>query len=94
MILSDNPPNEIPLIPQDWHFKVLAEREKRLASGEAHLMELDDFIDSMRRTMPDTQDWHADVLHERLEREERGEAVWRSVDETFDRIRSQITARL
>ncbi len=38
--------------PQDWHFKVLAEREKRLASGEAHLMEMDDFITSMQRTMP------------------------------------------
>ncbi|OYW31194.1 MAG: hypothetical protein B7Z47_01810 [Chthoniobacter sp. 12-60-6] len=38
--------------PQDWHFDVLAEREKRLASGETQLMELDDFITEMRRTMP------------------------------------------
>lgn len=38
--------------PQDWHLEVLAEREKRLASGEAQLMELDDFITTMRRTMP------------------------------------------
>jgi hypothetical protein len=38
--------------PQDWHFKVLAERETRLASGEAHLMELDDFITAMRQAMP------------------------------------------
>ncbi len=65
MILSDNPPNEIPLTPQEWHFEVLAEREKRLASGEAHRMELDDFIAAMRRTMPDTQEWHFDVLDER-----------------------------
>lgn len=38
--------------PQDWHFKILAEREKRLASGQSHLMELDDFITAMRQTMP------------------------------------------
>ncbi len=38
--------------PQDWHFEVLAEREKRLASGEARLMPLEEFITEMRRTMP------------------------------------------
>ena len=38
--------------PQDWHFEVLAEREKRLASGEASLMPLEEFIAEMRRTMP------------------------------------------
>lgn len=38
--------------PQEWHFELLAEREKRLASGESRLMELDDFIDAMRQTMP------------------------------------------
>lgn len=38
--------------PQEWHFELLAEREKRLASGEAQLMELDDFISAMRQTMP------------------------------------------
>ncbi len=38
--------------PQEWHFEVLAEREKRLATGEAHLMSLDEFIADMRRTMP------------------------------------------
>lgn len=38
--------------PHEWHFEMLAEREKRLASGEAHLMSLDDFIAEMRRTMP------------------------------------------
>ena len=37
---------------QDWHFEVLAEREKRLASGEAHLMSLDEFTAKMRSVMP------------------------------------------
>lgn len=37
---------------QDWHFDILEERERRLASGEAQLMELDDFISQMRQTMP------------------------------------------
>ncbi|MDP1590126.1 MAG: hypothetical protein Q8M07_20400 [Prosthecobacter sp.] len=37
---------------QDWHFEVLAEREKRLASGESRLMPLEEFIAEMRRTMP------------------------------------------
>lgn len=39
-------------VPQDWHFEVLAERERRLAAGESQLMELDDFITTMRQTMP------------------------------------------
>jgi len=38
--------------PQGWHFEVLAEREKRLASGESRLMPLEEFIAEMRRTMP------------------------------------------
>lgn len=38
--------------PLDWHFNLLAEREKRLASGESHLKELDDFIIAMKQTMP------------------------------------------
>lgn len=36
----------------DWHFEVLTEREERLKSGEATLMELDDFIAEMRSRMP------------------------------------------
>jgi len=36
----------------DWHYEVLAEREERLKSGEATLMELDDFIVEMRHRMP------------------------------------------
>jgi hypothetical protein len=38
--------------PQEWHFELLAERERRLASGEANLMPLKDFLEEMRRTMP------------------------------------------
>ncbi len=38
--------------PQDWNFEPLAEREKRLASGESQLMELDDFIATVRQNMP------------------------------------------
>ncbi|HEY1048899.1 MAG TPA: addiction module protein [Prosthecobacter sp.] len=38
--------------PQEWHFKVLAERERRLESGEARFMPLEEFIAEMRRTMP------------------------------------------
>ena len=41
-----------PSAPQDWHFDVLAEREKRLASGEAHLMSLEEFTAQMRSAMP------------------------------------------
>ena len=37
---------------QEWHFELLTMREKRLASGEAHLMSADEFIAEMRRTMP------------------------------------------
>ena len=36
----------------EWHFEVLAEREERLKTGEATLMELDDFIAEMHRRMP------------------------------------------
>jgi hypothetical protein len=36
----------------DWHFEVLDEREERLKSGEATLIELDDFIVEMRHRMP------------------------------------------
>lgn len=37
---------------QDWHYEVLAEREKRLDSGEARLMSLDEFTAQMRSVMP------------------------------------------
>jgi len=36
----------------EWHFEVLEEREERLKTGEATLMELDDFIAEMHRRMP------------------------------------------
>ncbi|MFN0080089.1 MAG: acyl-protein synthetase [Prosthecobacter sp.] len=38
--------------PQDWHFEVLAERERMLASGETRLMPLAEFIAEMRRELP------------------------------------------
>ena len=38
--------------PPAWHFEVLEEREARLKSGEATLLEVDDFITEMRRRMP------------------------------------------
>lgn len=40
------------MVPQEWHFDVLGERERRLASGEARLMPAEEFIAEMRRTMP------------------------------------------
>lgn len=36
----------------DGHLQTLAEREARLESGEASLIELDDFVAEMRRRMP------------------------------------------
>lgn len=44
---------------------MLAERERRLATGESHLMELDDFITAMQQTMPTPTEWHFEVLAER-----------------------------
>jgi hypothetical protein len=38
-------------LPQ-WHFDVLEERERALASGEVELMELDDFLKAARELMP------------------------------------------
>ncbi|HCN28991.1 MAG TPA: hypothetical protein DIT64_09590 [Verrucomicrobiales bacterium] len=35
-----------------WHLDVLAEREKQLEAGRVEVMELDDFVQEMRRTMP------------------------------------------
>ncbi|SKA98680.1 Putative addiction module component [Prosthecobacter debontii] len=35
-----------------WHLELLAEREQRLASGEAKLLPLEDFLEEMRKTMP------------------------------------------
>lgn len=40
--------NDVP----DWHLQTLAEREARLESGEASLMDLDDFVTEMQRRMP------------------------------------------
>ena len=44
--------NDAAVGPQDWHFEVLAEREKRLAAGASRLMPLEEFIAEMKRTMP------------------------------------------
>lgn len=35
-----------------WHLDLLAERERRLESGEAKLMPLENFLEEMRRVMP------------------------------------------
>ena len=78
--------------PQYRYSSLLAEREKRLDSGESHLMELDDFITAMHDG-GSSSNWHENILHERLASEERGEAIWRSVDETFARIRTLIADR-
>jgi hypothetical protein len=36
----------------EWHLAILEERDQRLKTGEATLMELDDFVAEMRRRMP------------------------------------------
>jgi hypothetical protein len=36
----------------EWHLDTLEERDQRLKTGEATLMELDDFIAEMQRRMP------------------------------------------
>ncbi len=38
--------------PQDWHFEVLAERERRLASGETKLISLEQFARELREELP------------------------------------------
>lgn len=38
--------------PQEWHFDVLAERERKLASGETRLMPVEEFVAEMRKMMP------------------------------------------
>ncbi len=38
--------------PQEWHFDVLGERERRLASGETRLMPFEEFAAEVRKLMP------------------------------------------
>jgi len=38
--------------PQDWHFEVLAERERMLASGETKLISLEQFSRELREELP------------------------------------------
>lgn len=64
-----------------WHLDVLAEREKQLEAGQVEVIELDDFVQEMRRTMP-----HQEVLRERMEKIESGQAVWHDFDEAFENL--------
>jgi len=38
--------------PQDWHFDVLAEREKQIASGEMKLIPLEQFARELEAEFP------------------------------------------
>lgn len=38
--------------PQDWHFEVLAEREKQISSGEMKLIPLEQFARELEAELP------------------------------------------
>ena len=38
--------------PQDWHFNLIAERERMLATGETKVISLDQFAKELRDELP------------------------------------------